>query len=122
MKLGKGYKLESRAFFRSPRQTVQGERPSFSMISFGFKKDFSNKRGSVGIGVIEPFNKYKSFDTSIEGQSADGTTFENNRDYQILFRSINLNFKYKFGKIDFNPIKKKAILENNDTDHEHDEY
>ena len=122
LKLGKGYKLESRAFFRSPRQTVQGERPSFSMISFGFKKDFSNKRGSVGIGVIEPFNKYKSFDTSIEGQSADGTTFENNRDYQILFRSINLKFKYKFGKIDFNPIKKKAILENNDTDHEHDEY
>ena len=122
IKLGKGYKLESRAFFRSPRQTIQGERPSFSMMSFGFKKEFSNKRGSIGLGVIEPFKKYKSFNTSIEGESANGTTFENSRDYQILFRSINLKFKYNFGKIDFNPIKKKAILENNDTDHEHDEY
>ena len=123
IKLGKGYKVESRAFFRSPRQTIQGERPSFSMMSFGFKKEFSNKRGSIGIGMIEPFSKYKSFDTAISGESRDGTTFENTRDYEILFRSVNLTFKYKFGKIDFNPIKKKAILENNDTDHEHnDEY
>ena len=47
--------------------------------------------------------------------------FENNRDYEILFRSVNLTFKYKFGKIDFDPIKKKAILENNDTTHDHDD-
>jgi len=121
--LGKGYKLESRAFFRSPSQTIQGERPSFSMMSFGVKKEFSNKRGSIGIGMIEPFSKYKSFDTSISGVNADGSTFENVSDYEILFRSFNLNFKYKFGKIDFNPIKKKAILENNDTmDDEGDEY
>ena len=120
IKLGKGYKLESRAFFRSPRQTVQGERPSFSMMSFGIKKDFSNKRGSIGIGVIEPFKKYKSFDTYIEGQSANGNTFVYNRDYEILFRSFNIKLKYNFGKIDFNPIKKKAFLENDDTDHEHD--
>jgi len=121
VKLGKGYKLESRAFFRSPRQTIQGERPSFSMMSFGLKKDFSNKRGSIGIGIIEPFSKYKSFDTFITGDMEDGMMFENNRDYEILFRSVNLTFKYKFGKIDFDPIKKKAILENNDTTHDHDD-
>ena len=51
----------------------------------------------------------------------DGMMFENNRDYEILFRSVNLTFKYKFGKIDFDPIKKKAILENNDTTHDHDD-
>ena len=72
VKLGKGYKFESRTFFRSPRQTIQGERPSFSMMSFGVKKEFSNQRGSIGIGMIEPFSKYKSFDTEIAGEMADG--------------------------------------------------
>ena len=55
--LGKGYKIESRIFRHSPRQTIQGERPSFSMMSFGVKKEFSNKRGSLGLGMIEPFSK-----------------------------------------------------------------
>lgn len=114
LKLGNGYNLESRAFFRSPRQTIQGERPSFSMLSFGFKKEFSNKRGSVGIGVIEPFSKYKSFDTNISGQSADGTTYDYIRDYEILFRSFNISLKYKFGQLNFDPIKKKAKVVNND--------
>tara|TARA_B100000902_G_C27027571_1_gene772740 strand:- start:349 stop:792 length:444 start_codon:yes stop_codon:yes gene_type:complete len=114
VKLGNGYKLEGRTFFRSPRQTIQGERPSFSMMSFGLKKEFNNKRGSIGIGMIEPFSKYKSFDTNIEGEMANGNTFENIRDYEILFRSFNISFKYKFGKIDFDPIKKKASLENDD--------
>ena len=114
MKLGNGYKLEGRTFFRSPRQTIQGERPSFSMMSFGLKEEFNNKRGSIGIGMIEPFSKYKSFDTNIEGEMANGNTFENIRDYEILFRSFNISFKYKFGKIDFDPIKKKASLENDD--------
>ena len=122
LKLGNGYKLESRAFFRSPRQTIQGDRPSFSMMSFGFKKDFKNKRGSIGLGMIEPFSKYKSFDTNIEGELSNGDVFVNNRDYQILFRSFNISLKYKFGKIDFDPIKKKASLENNDVLEEDNDY
>ena len=113
IKLGKGYNLESRAFFRSPRQTVQGERPSFSMLSFGFKKTFTNKRGSIGIGVIEPFSKYKEFSTDITGDNNSGS-YVYTRDYQILFRSFNVSFKYKFGKVDFDPIKKKAELINDD--------
>ena len=122
VKLGRGYKFEGRTFFRSPRQTIQGERPSFSMMSFGFKKEFNNKRGSLGIGMIEPFSKYKSFDTSISGEMVNGDRFENNRDYEILFRSVNFSFKYNFGKIDFDPIKKKASLENNDLMEEDDDY
>ena len=114
LKLGKGYNLESRAFFRSPRQTVQGERPSFSMLSFGFKKNFNNKRGSVGIGIIEPFSKYKQFNTDITGNNDNGDSYVYARDYQILFRSFNISFKYKFGKVDFDPIKKKAKLINDD--------
>jgi hypothetical protein len=84
------------------------------MMSFGIKKEFSNKRGSIGIGMIEPFSKYKSFDTTIEGMTSDGNRFETINGYEILFRSFNVKLKYTFGQLDFNPIKKKAVLENDD--------
>ena len=45
---------------------------------------------------------------------ADGTRFETTNEYEILFRSVNITFKYKFGQLNFDPIKKKAILENDD--------
>lgn len=120
--LGKGYKVDSRIFFRSPRQTIQGERPSFSMMSFGFKKEFSNKRGSIGLGMIEPFSAYKSFDTTIEGVMPNGDRFETINEYEILFRSVNITFKYKFGQLNFDPIKKKAVLENDDLLEEDDDH
>ena len=42
--MGKGYKAETFGF-RPPNQTAQGYVPGFSMFSFGFKKDFNNKKG-----------------------------------------------------------------------------
>jgi ferric enterobactin receptor len=120
--LGKGYKLESRGFFRSPRQTIQGERPSFSMFSIGAKKEFNNKRGSIGIGMIEPLSKYKTFTTEIEGIDSNGNSFETISTSKILFRSVNIKLKYKFGKINFDPIKKKASIENNDLLEEEGDY
>ena len=79
------------------------------MVSFGLKKEFNNKRGSIGIGLIEPWNKYKSFETELSGNN-----FNQQSNNQILFRSIQLNFKYKFGKLKFDPIKGKSTINNND--------
>ena len=107
--LGKNYSFECRGWYRSPRQTIQGTIPSFSMVSFGLKKEFNNKRGSIGIGLIEPWSKYKSFETDLSGDN-----FVQSSNNQILFRSIQINFKYKFGKLKFDPIKEKTTINNND--------
>ena len=109
VELGKNYSLECRGFYRSPRQTIQGKIPSFSMVSFGIKKEFNNKRGSIGLGLIEPWSKYKSFETDLSSDN-----FAQSSNNQILFRSIQINFKYKFGKLKFNPIKEKSTINNND--------
>ena len=29
------------------------------------KKEFKNKRGSIGIGIVEPWSKFKSFRTEL---------------------------------------------------------
>jgi outer membrane receptor protein involved in Fe transport len=65
--LGKNWKAETFGYFRSPTQTIQGSTTSWSMISCGIKKTFKNKRGSVGLRIIEPFQKNKEFTSDLEG-------------------------------------------------------
>ena len=45
------------------------------MLSFGIKKDFKNKRGSIGIGMIEPFSKYKDFKEVMEHEERELAQF-----------------------------------------------
>jgi hypothetical protein len=107
--LGKRWKIESWAFFRSPSQTIQGTSTSFSMMSFGVKKSFKNKRGSVGLHVIEPFNKYKVFSSDMKGED-----FTYKSDRSIAFRSFGFNFQYTFGKLNFKAASKQSNIKNDD--------
>ena len=109
LNLGNRFKLETWGWFSSPTQTLQGTTDNFSMMSFGIKKDFKNKRGSLGLRVIEPFNKYKIFTTQIEG---DGFTQYSNR--QRTFRSIGISFSYTFGKLNFKSKRGNSKIKNND--------
>ena len=79
------------------------------MVSVGFKKEFNNKKGSIGIRIIEPFKKYKDFESELEG---DGFYQYSNR--QTQFRSIGISFKYTFGEMKFRAIKKKTSISNDD--------
>ena len=106
---GKGYKAETFGFFRPPNQTSQGYVPGFSMFSVGVKKDFNNKRGSIGLRFIEPFKKFKSFETKLEG---DDFLVYSNRN--VVFRSIGISFKYTFGQLKFNAIKDRNNIKNDD--------
>jgi ferric enterobactin receptor len=107
--LGKKWKVEGWGFFRSPSQTIQGTSTSFSMMSFGVKKDFKNKRGSFGIHIVEPFNKYKVFTTDASGENF---TLHSERDLE--FRSVGISFKYTFGKLNFKSSSKKSSIKNDD--------
>ena len=108
--LGKGYKAETFGFFRKKNQTAQGYTPGFSMFSIGFKKELNNKKGSIGIRFIEPFKKYKSFETELQ-QEGDFYLYSNRN---IVFRSIGISFKYTFGELKFNAIKNRTNIKNDD--------
>ncbi len=107
--LGKKWKVEGWGFFRSPSQTIQGTSTSFSMMSFGIKKDFKNKRGSLGMHIVEPFNKYKVFTTD-----ASGENFTLHSERNLEFRSIGISFKYTFGKLNFKSSSKQSNIKNDD--------
>ena len=107
--LGKGYKAETFGFFRPPNQTAQGFVPGFSLLSFGFKKEFNNNKGSLGLRFVEPFKKFKAFETELEG---DNFYIYSNRN--VVFRSIGISFKYTIGELKFNAIKDRTNIRNDD--------
>jgi outer membrane receptor protein involved in Fe transport len=95
-------------FGSSPRRTVQGVNPSFTMYGFGLKKQLMQRKMSVGINVTQPFKERMEFKSSI--QSSTLTQTSNN---SIPFRSFGLTFSYNFGMMNFSgPQKRKGI--NND--------
>ncbi len=99
------FKSDFFGFFKSPNATLQGETPSFWIYGAGFRYDFKNS--SLGIRVIDPFNANKSFNS--EQSSAN---FYQKNDFSIPFRSIGVNFRYKFGKVDFK--KRNSKIKNTD--------
>lgn len=114
--LGKNWKAETFGFFRSPTQTIQGTSTSFSMISFGINKAFKNKRGSIGIRIIEPFNKNKKFETDLNGEF-----FSQSSITTTPFRSFGISFKYTIGKLNFKDSRKKTNIKNDDISEEQQE-
>ena len=105
----KGLKVDAFAFFNSPRPSLQGSFPSFSMFSFGVSQEVFKKKGSIGIRVVEPFNKFKDFKTDLEGEN-----FTQASTFSIPFRSIGVNFSYRFGKLDFNAQQRRSKIKNDD--------
>tara|TARA_B100000963_G_scaffold44011_2_gene32812 strand:+ start:6520 stop:9102 length:2583 start_codon:yes stop_codon:yes gene_type:complete len=117
LSFAKYWKAETFAFYRSPTQTVQGSITSFSMLSVGIKREFKNKRGSIGIRIIEPFEKNKEFRTDLSGEFF---TQESTR--TVPFRSLSISFKYTLGKLNFKDGTQKTSIKNNDIQEERQDY
>jgi outer membrane receptor protein involved in Fe transport len=101
---------EGFVFGSSQRHTIQGTTPTFSILGFGVKKQFMQKKASLGLNIIQPFSEYKSFNTSLKSPG-----FTQNSSFQLPFRSYGLTFSYSFGKLNFsNPADKKKGVNNDD--------
>ncbi len=105
----KGFIAEVFVVQNSPRRTIQGTNPSFSLFGVGVRQQFWSKRASLGINTLSPFEKYKDFNTHI---SSPG--FATNSTVQFPFRSVGLTFSYAFGKLNFNAAQDKKAIKNDD--------
>ncbi len=86
--------------FNSARNELQGRYPSFTSYTIAARKQFWNKKGSLAITATNLFNEYVRQPTVLYG-----TNFTTNSLRKIPFRSIGLNFTWKFGKLDFKKEK-----------------
>ena len=86
--------------FRSARHEAQGSYPSFTTYSFAFRKQFWNKKGSLALTASNLFSK-----DLVQKTNLFGPQFTINQTRTIPFRSIGLNFTWKFGKLEFKKDK-----------------
>lgn len=91
----------------SPRYTLQGSSPSFSLLAFGVKKQFMNKKAFLGVNVMQPFAEYIHFNSY-----ASSPGFVQSSNFAFPFRSVGLTFGYSFGKLKFsNPQQNKNDID-----------
>ena len=90
--------------FNSPHQEAQGKYPSFTSYSLAFRKQFWNKKGSIALTANNFFSEYVNQRTELYGPG-----FVSNSLRSIPFRSVGINFTWKFGKMEF---KKQKSEEN----------
>ncbi len=106
---GKGWKAEGFMFGNSEQWSIQGRLPSFSMMSFGIQKEIFGERGTIGLTVIDPFNKNKSFVSELESNN-----FSQVSNFTIPFQSFGVSFSYRFGNLDFKQQNRQSVIENDD--------
>lgn len=116
LKLPYDITVDAFGFARPRRQTLQGFNPGFSIFGLGAKKEIFDKRGSIGISIIEPFQKRKPFKSETKNDN-----FYQKNVFEIPFRSFGINFSYKFGKLDYNQRQRRSRINNNDQQSEGDQ-
>jgi outer membrane receptor protein involved in Fe transport len=99
--------VETFANYNSASRSIQGKVPQSITYTFGARKQFWNKKASVGLTATNPFNKYIKQETTIETANYVSTAIR-----RVPFRSFGISFNYKFGKLEF---RKKEEQNNNDS-------
>ncbi|WP_113636697.1 TonB-dependent receptor domain-containing protein [Nubsella zeaxanthinifaciens] len=96
-----GWNLELFGVVNSPRYTYQSKTDPMFFYGGAVKKDIFKKQGTIGLNLLNPFNR----DLHIKTVTMSGGTMQTQNIYYPL-RQIGLNFSYKFGKLKFTEKKK----------------
>lgn len=109
--IGNGWGAQIFSFYRVNQVQLQGSQGGFGIYSLSLRKDFKNKKGSIGFGA-ENFLTPNGFIIRSETQ----TPVINSKSENTL-RNMNfkINFTYRIGKMSFGPTKKKKSVNNDDT-------
>jgi iron complex outermembrane receptor protein len=105
-----GWGLQAGGFMRGREIQLQGKQAGFRMYDFGVRKEFANKRGSIGFAMENFLAPRFKMETTME----TATFTQNNTNY-LYNRGFRVNMSYRLGKMTFveqKPRRKKSV--NND--------
>lgn len=100
--LKKGWQVQGFGFMRGNSVIAQGEQSGWGHYALGFRKEFANKKGSIGLNAQNFFKDHMKFTSSLH-------TFQNIQesvDYRYN-RGFNVTFSYKIGKMGPEALKPK---------------
>jgi outer membrane receptor protein involved in Fe transport len=96
-----GWNTELWGVLNSPKRTFQGKTDAMYFYGAALKKEIMNKKASVGLNVLNPFNR----DLRIKTLNTTATSTQST-DIHYPLRSFGVNFSYSFGKLKFTQKKK----------------
>jgi outer membrane receptor protein involved in Fe transport len=108
--LKNGWAIQGFGGMHGARVQLQGILGGFAMYSLGFKKDFKNKKGSIGLAA----ENFLSNSTGIMRNELKSDYLTQTSVTNLFNSGIRLNLSYKFGKIGFESKKKTRSVKNDD--------
>jgi ferric enterobactin receptor len=93
-----GHNLVAETFgnYNSSQKNIQGQRPAFAFYNIAVRKQFLNKKLSIGITTADPFTEYIAQKSTTYGSNFDQTNVR-----EVPYRSVSLSLNYRFGKLEF---------------------
>ena len=102
--------LQFFGFARGRQVQLQGYQGSFAFYSLNIKKDFNDKKGSIGIGA----DNFLTTAFKIRSEVVSPTITQHSTNVMNNM-SFKINFSYQIGKLDVNPqSRRRKSIQNND--------
>ncbi|TGE04187.1 TonB-dependent receptor domain-containing protein [Hymenobacter fodinae] len=105
----KGWGLQFFSFYRGRQVQLQGYQGGFGVYSLGLKKDFAEKKGSIGFGADNFFTPSNKIRNEISSYTLDQNSVNVVR--RIGFR---VNMSYRIGKMSMAQPKRRRSVSNDD--------
>ncbi|QKJ31946.1 TonB-dependent receptor [Mucilaginibacter mali] len=86
--------------YNARQKTIQGTRPGFGFYNIALRRQFMNKKASLGLTAANPFSQYVN-----QTATAFGPNFNQSSLRQVPYRSFGISLSYKFGKLEFKKEK-----------------
>jgi len=104
-----GWGAQAFAFMQGNQIQLQGNQGGFGFYTLGVKKDFKNKKGSLGLAAENFLSRRYNIHTEL-----NSLQFNQVNDVYLYNRGVRLTFTYKIGKMTMDAPRKKAKSVNND--------
>jgi hypothetical protein len=105
-----GFRLSTNLGFDSRYVLLQGRDNWYFGYGIGASQDVLNKKATISLFINNPFSKFNTLDFFT--QTPQAITYNRNENY---YRSFNLSFNYKFGKLSSDIKKAQRGINNDDT-------
>ncbi|OZI09098.1 TonB-dependent receptor [Siphonobacter sp. BAB-5385] len=107
--LGKGWGIQGFGMMRGPQVQLQGRMAGFGFYNLGIRKDFANKKGSIGIAAENFLSSNIRMKTELTSPQ-----FTQVNNMYMYNRGVRLTFSYKIGKMSMQAPRRRAKSIQND--------
>lgn len=104
-----GWGAQAFGFLQGQQVQLQGLQGGFGFYTVGVKKEFKNKKGSIGLAAENFLSKRFNIHTELNSRQ-----FNQVNDIYLYNRGVRATFTYKIGKMTMEAPKRKAKGVNND--------